>query len=179
MKNLRSWSVSLAVAAVVAALVPTTAVAAGAPAATTTVAAARVAACTVPDINVLRGRLEGAAGSRFQTVRVVNESGHACALPGWTRYRFIHHGQAIGWRSPRNPGYDPSKPPVVIPAGGTARSTLSWTDPGPVPPRQCHARLATGANVKLVGLPGHYRIHLHAMVCTTKQYRPHGTRAKP
>jgi len=130
------------------------------------------------DITVRRGRLEGAAGSRFQTVRATNTSGHACALPGWTRYRFVHRGAAIGFRSARNPGQDPTKPPIVIPVGGTARSTLSWVDPGPVPAAQCHARLATGSRVHLAGIAGGYRIHLHAMVCTTEQYRPHGTRLR-
>jgi hypothetical protein len=47
-----------------------------------------------------------------------------------------------------------------------------------VPAAQCHARLATGSRVHLAGIPGRYRIHLHAPVCTTQQYRPHGTRLR-
>jgi len=185
MTTLRSLSTtmgaSLAGLALVAALAPITAASAApvrASGPTSAAAAARTVACTAADINVRRGRLEGAAGSRFQTVRALNLSDHACALPGWTRYRFLHHGQAIGFRSTRNPGQSAGKPPIVIPAGGTARSTLSWVDPAPVPAGQCHAALATGSRVRLAGIPGTYRIHLHAMVCTTKQYRPHGTRLR-
>ena len=167
----------LAGLALVAALAPATA-ASAATTHTPRTTAARAAACAAADITVRRGRLEGAAGSRFQTVRVTNTGAHACALPGWTRYRFVHRGQAIGFRSTRNPGQAPGQPPVVIPAGGTARSTLSWVDPGPVPAGQCHARLATGSRVHLAGITAPYRIHLHAMVCTTERYRPQGTRLR-
>lgn len=133
-------------------------------------------ACTVPDINVHKGRLEGAAGTRYLNVRAVNESNHACTTPGWTRYRFTNAGGVIGHRSHRNPGYDPNAARVVIGASATARSVLSWTDPGPVPKSQCHAKHATGVLVKIRGLPGHYRLHVDARVCTTWKYRPHGTR---
>lgn len=132
--------------------------------------------CTVPVINVRKGRLEGAAGSRFQTVRVTNEGSRACSTPGWTRYRFFDGDGLLGHRSARNPGYDPDKAPVVIRAGQTARSVLSWVDPGPVPKRQCRPRPATGFRVSIAGLPGHYVLRLDARVCTTKKYRPHGTR---
>ena len=64
----------------------------------------------------------------------------------------------------------------MIKAGQTVRSVLSWTDPGPVPAGQCHARRATGFRVHLRGLPGFYRLPIDARVCTTKKYRPHGTR---
>ena len=177
----RSLSVTVAGLALAAALVPLTGMSAGsaAPApASGTATTARAAACAAADLTVRRGRLEGAAGSRYQTVRVLNGGDHACALPGWTRYRFVHRGDAIGFRSPRNRGYDPARPPVVIPAGGDARSTLSWVDPGPVPAAQCHARLATAARVRLAGVSGAFGLHLHARVCTTEQYRPHGTRLR-
>jgi Domain of unknown function (DUF4232) len=138
--------------------------------------AAGVPSCTAFALNVRKGRLEGAAGSRFQTVRVTNESARPCATPGWTRYRFARHGHAIGWRSPANPGERPGRPPVVIGAGRTVRSVLSWVDPGPVPPGQCHARTATAFRMRIRDIPGFYRLPLHARVCTTKKYRPHGTR---
>ena len=95
--------------------------------------AAAVPSCTASALNVHKGRLEGAAGSRFQTVRVTNESAQPCATPGWTRYRFVRNGHAIGWRSTANPGQRPGRPPVVIGAGRTVKSVLSWVDPGPVP----------------------------------------------
>ena len=133
-------------------------------------------ACTNALLTVTKGRLEGAAGSRFQTVRVTNSSAHACSTPGWTRYHFLNRTGLIGFRSARNPGFDPSKAPVVIRAGRTVRSVLSWVDPGPVPAGQCHARHATGFRVRLAGIPGFHRLPLDATVCTTKKFRPHGTR---
>lgn len=186
MTTLRSLSTtiggSLAGLALVAALAPSTAgAAAPVPTSHPTRAgstAARAVTCAAADLDVRRGRLEGAAGSRYQSVRVLNLGDHPCSLPGWTRYRFVHRGHAIGVRSSRNPGQHPGTAPIVIPAGGTARSTLSWVDPGPVPPARCHARLATGSRVHLAGIEGTDRIHLHAMVCTTKPYRPHGTRLR-
>ena len=178
MTTMRSWSglvaaFGLALSGILTGTaVPGLALAGG----TSTAYAASVPACTVADLNARKGRLEGAAGSRFQTVRVVNESDHACATPGWTRYRFLNRTGLIGFRSARNPGYDPSKAPVVIHAGQTVRSVLSWVDPGPVPAAQCRARHATGFRVRLAGLPGFFRLPIDARVCTTMKYRPHGTR---
>jgi len=134
------------------------------------------AACTSAALDVRKGRLEGAAGSRFQTVRVTNTGGAACATPGWTRYRFLNRTGLIGFRSPRNPGAGTGQPPVVIRSGQTVRSVLSWVDPGPVPAGQCHARHATGFRMRLAGISGFRRLPLDAQVCTTKKYRPHGTR---
>lgn len=140
--------------------------------------AAKVPACTAAALAVRKGRLEGAAGSRFQTVRVTNTGSRACSTPGWTRYRFHDADGPIGHRSARNPGYDPDKAPLVIRAGRTARSVLSWVDPGPVPKRRCHARPATGFRVVIAGVPGRHVLPLDARVCTTKEYRPHGTRLR-
>ena len=178
MTKMRSWFGLLAALALAVSGTLTGAAVAG-PAVASTHTAARAAAvpsCTASVLNVHKGRLEGAAGSRFQTVRVTNESAHACATPGWTRYRFVRNGLAIGFRSPANPGERPGRPPVVIGAGRTVKSVLSWVDPGAVPAGQCHARTATAFRVRLADIPGFSRLPLHARVCTTRKYRPHGTR---
>ena len=139
--------------------------------------AAAAPACTASALDVHKGRFEGAAGSRFLTVRVTNESGRACATPGWTRYRFVNRDGLLGFPSRRNPGYDPGAAPVVIAAGRTVKSVLSWVDPGVVSRHACHPRHASGARMKIAGVSGHFRLHhLDARVCTTKKYRPHGTR---
>jgi len=177
MTTMRSWSglvaaLGLAVSGLLIGTTAPGAVAAGTP----TAYAAKVPTCTVMAINVRKGRHEAAAGSRFQTVRVTNEGDHSCSTPGWTRYRFFNLDGLLGFRSARNPGFDTDAAPVVIKAGQTVRSVLSWTDPGPVPAGQCHARTATGFRVHISQLPGFYRLPIHARVCTTKKYRPHGTR---
>ncbi|MDX6324419.1 MAG: hypothetical protein QOK15_773 [Nocardioidaceae bacterium] len=179
MTNLRSWTrpvaaLGLALSGVLLGGAAPAALAAGGAAA---VSARSAPACTVPALNVHKGRLEGAAGSRFLTVRVTNEGAHACATPGWTRYRFYNRDGGLGFRSRRNPGYDPGAAPVVIGAGDTAKSVLSWTDPGVVSRHSCHPRRAVGARLAIAGLPGRFRLHhLDTRVCTTKKYRPHGTR---
>jgi hypothetical protein len=134
------------------------------------------ATCTAADLNVHRGRLEGAAGSRFQRVRVTNEGSQACSTPGWTRYRFRNATGAIGFRSTRNPGFDPGAAPVVIDAGATVRSVLSWTNPDVVAPRACHPEHATKVRVRLSGIDGFSTLRMDEAVCTTRRFRPHGTR---
>jgi hypothetical protein len=131
-----------------------------------------VASCTIPVLNVHKGRLEGAAGSRYQTVRVVNEGDQPCSVPGFPRYRFRDEDRPIGFRSTRT---GTGSGPVVIGAGEAARSVLSWVDPGPVPRNQCHPHRATGFAVKIRHLPGHFELPLRARVCTTEQYRPHAS----
>ena len=178
MTKMRPWIGLLAALGLAVSGTLTGATVAG-PALATTHTAARAAAvssCTASALNVHKGRLEGAAGSRFQTVRVTNESARPCETPGWTRYRFARNGSAIGFRSPANPGERPGRPPVVIGAGKTVKSVLSWVDPRPVPAGQCHARTATAFRMRIRDIPGFYRLPLHARVCTTKKYRPHGTR---
>src|SRR6478672_517959 len=102
MTKMRPWIGLLAALGLAVSGTLTGATVAG-PALATTHTAARTAAvpsCTASALNVHKGRLEGAAGSRFQTVRVTNDSARPCATPGWTRYRFARNGSAIGFRSP-------------------------------------------------------------------------------
>ena len=140
-------------------------------------ASASVTACTGSDLHASKGMLEGAAGSRFLKIRVTNVSDHDCSSMGYTRYRFRNDAGPIGFRSPPNVVTDGGRgTPVVIAAGATVKSVLSWVDPGPTVPSQCHARQATAVRLKIHDVDKFYRIPLHAMVCTTKQYRPHGTR---
>jgi hypothetical protein len=133
------------------------------------------AQCVVPTMNVTKGRLEGAAGSRFLTVRVLNLSDRRCATPGWTRYRFAH-ARPLGFRSLPNRGFDPGKPPVVIPAHRVARSVLSWVSPAVVDRADCRPRLATRVRLRLAGVPGVWTVRIHQRVCTTERFRPTGTR---
>ena len=190
MSSMRPWSgalVALGVAvsgASVAVSAPTLAFAGQAPGAVSLAAlgtsayAAAVPACGPDSLEITKGRLEGAAGSRFLTVRATNVTGHRCATEGWTRYRFLDADGPIGHRSRRNPGYDPAKPPVVVRPGRTARSVLSWVDPGAVPRAKCHPHRTTAFSLRISGIPGKFGLPLKARVCTTKHYRPDGTRFK-
>lgn len=133
-------------------------------------------ACLGGDLEVTKGRLEGAAGSRYLTVRVRNTGSADCATAGWTRYRFRNATGPIGYKSARNPGWGEPAAPVVVRAGRTVRSVLSWVDPAPTVPAQCHARRATAVRLKISDVARFYRLPLTTRVCTTQQYRPHATR---
>jgi hypothetical protein len=161
-----------------AALAAVSAIALSAPAATAVApvtAGAAVPRCSPGDLRVSRGHLEGAAGSRFQTVRVTNTSAAACSTAGLTRYRFRSARGPIGYKSTRNPDAG-SGVRVVIEAGHTARSVLSWVDPGPTVPSQCRARDAVAFRMTINDVDAYFRLPLDANVCTTRKYRPHGTR---
>ncbi|GCD90114.1 DUF4232 domain-containing protein [Nocardioides sp. LS1] len=136
-----------------------------------------VRVCTGPDLTASKGALEGAAGSRFLTVRVTNASATACQTMGYTAYRFRNAAGPIGHESTPNTVTDGTEGvPVVIAAGATVKSVLSWTDPGPTVPSQCHARKTTAFRLKIHDVDRYYRLPLKVDVCTTLKYRPHGTR---
>ncbi|MCW2842355.1 MAG: hypothetical protein JWN22_271 [Nocardioides sp.] len=161
-----------------AALVAVSAVALPASAATALApvsAGAAVPVCSPGDLHVGKGHLEGAAGSRFQTVRVTNTSAEDCSTTGLTRYRFRSAHGPIGYKSTRNPGAG-SGGRVVIEAGHTARSVLSWVDPGPTVPSQCRAGDAVAFRMTINDVDAYFRLPLAVNVCTTRKYRPHGTR---
>ncbi|MCW2791262.1 MAG: hypothetical protein JWO76_360 [Nocardioides sp.] len=166
MTRFRTLAVLAAVSAI---LFPVPAATAVAPA---TIGAA-VAACSAGDLHVSKGHLEGAAGSRYQTVRVKNTSGADCATDGFTRYRFRDAHGPIGNKSTRNPSGGGR---VVIEAGHSARSVLSWVDPGPTVPSQCRAQGAVAFRMTINDVDAYFRLPIDASVCTTRKYRPHGTR---
>jgi hypothetical protein len=134
--------------------------------------------CTASAIDVKKGRLEGAAGSRFLRVRALNENSEPCATQGWTRYRFMTQSAPVGFMSERNPGFDLTKPPVVIPANGKAKSVLSWVSPSVVPRHRCHPRAATFVVIRIRSIQHLFMVRLHVKVCTTERFRPSGTRLK-
>ena len=150
--------------------------AAGAPGRAGDVAARAVAACVGSDLTVTKGALEGAAGSRYLTVRVRNTGSADCSTAGWTRYRFRDAQGPNGYTSARTPGWGEPASPVVVRAGRTVRSVLSWVDPAPTVPAQCHARRSTAVRLKISDVATFFRLPLKARVCTTQKYRPHATR---
>lgn len=147
-------------------------------AATPTPAVSRIVRpCAASNLDVHKGVRQGAAGTFYLRVAVTNQGARRCATPGWTRYRFFNRNGLIGFRSRRNPGYSATVRPVVIGAGKTVHSALSWVDTGVVPRHACHPRHARGARMSIAGVSGHFRLHhLHTRVCTTKRYRPNATR---
>ena len=146
---------------------------AGATAGASTVTA--VASCTGADLHASRGRLEGAAGSRYLTVRVTNVADHACLTAGYTRYRFRNPAGLIGYPSVGNP-VDDGAAPLVLSRGETARSVLSWVDPGPTVRSECLPRRASAVRLHINDVDRFYRLPIDVRVCTTKKYRPHATR---
>ncbi len=129
-----------------------------------------VLGCHASDLAISKGRLDAAAGQRFQDIKIRNVTDRTCRLTGIPKFRWQRHGNPIGWGS--TPAISPAPETVLLQPGDRAWTTLRWSDPGPIPPRDCRARHATGFTMTLPARPHVYRIGLGADVCTTKQYRP-------
>lgn len=134
-----------------------------------------VASCTGADLHASKGRFEGAAGSRYLTVRVTNVADHACQTAGYTRYRFRNATGLLGYPSVGNP-VDDGAVPLVLSPGETARSVLSWVDPGPTVRSECLPRSASAVRLRINDVDKIYRLPIDVRVCTTRKYRPHATR---
>ena len=124
--------------------------------------------CTRDNLYVVKGRLEGAAGSRFLTVRLTNVGDDACSAG--TR----HQGGL-----PRLPGplgvkgaLSAGSGAVTLAPGETAKTVIHWTDPGPVPADDCQEAAATLVTLRVPSLKHTWRLPLKAQVCTTSRLRP-------
>jgi hypothetical protein len=138
-------------------------------------ASADIPNCTVNHLYVAKGRLEGAAGGRFLTVRVTNVGDTLCVVPTATKVRFRDFDGPLG-----SAGASPAQGAFLALQPGDAVSTVvHWTDPGPVPANQCDAADATLVTLRLPDLGHTWRLPLEASVCTTAQFKPDVKVLKP
>ena len=155
-------AVGLAVAGTVVALSPTPVVAAAA------------APCTADGLYVVKGRLEGAAGSRFLTVRLTNVGDDTCAAGTATKAAFRDFAGPLGVKGALSGGSGM----VTLAPGETATTVIHWTDPGPVPADDCQEATATLVTLRVPSLKHTWRLPLKAQVCTTADFRPDSTPLK-
>ena len=124
--------------------------------------------CTSDNLYVVKGRLEGAAGSRFLTVRLTNVGDDACSAGSATKAGFRDFEGALGAKGELSGGSGA----VTLDPGETAKTVIHWTDPGPVPAEDCQEAAATLVTLRVPSLKHTWRLPLKAQVCTAFEFRP-------
>jgi hypothetical protein len=130
--------------------------------------AAAAATCTATNLYVVKGRLEGAAGGRFLTVKVTNVGDDACSAGIATKAAFRDFDGLLGTPGDVSGGSGL----VTLDPGETAKAVIHWTDPGPVPAEDCQEASATLVTFRVPSLRHTWRLPLEAQVCTTADFRP-------
>ena len=140
------------------------------PAVGTAQTAARTAAetCLARNLYVVKGRLEGAAGNRYLTVKLTNVGDDTCTAGVATQAGFRDFDGLLGSNGDVSGGVGL----VSIDPGQTVRTVIHWTDPGPVPADECQQAAATLVTLRVPSLRHKWRLPLQADVCTTARYRP-------
>ena len=164
----RSLGISLALASVLAAGL---ALAGTVVAVTPASGAAAAPMCTSDNLYVVKGRLEGAAGSRFLTIRLTNVGDDACSAGSATKAGFRDFEGALGAKGELSGGSGA----VTLDPGETAKTVVHWTDPGPVPSEDCQEAAATLVTLRVPSLKHTWRLPLKAQVCTAFELRPDST----
>ena len=140
--------------------------------------------CTADNLYVVKGRLEGAAGSRFLTVRLTNVGDDACSAGTATKAGFRDFEGALGVKGAVSGGSGA----ITLEPGETAKTVIHWTDPGRsrrgLPrghrdPRhtsgaepQAHLAAASeGAGLHLVRVPARLRAAVHLIFVRTSSPR--------
>jgi hypothetical protein len=127
--------------------------------------------CSADNLYVVKGRLEGAAGSRFLTVRLTNVGDDPCSAGAATKAGFRDWSGALGVKGALSTGSGA----VTLAPGETATTVIHWTDPGPVPADDCQEAAATLVTLRVPSLKHTWRLPLKAQVCTTFEFRPDST----
>jgi hypothetical protein len=130
--------------------------------------AAAAPTCTADDLYVVKGRFEGAAGSRFLTVRLTNVGDDACSAGTATKAGFRDFAGELGVKGALSVGSGA----VTLDPGQTAKAVIHWTDPGPVPDEDCQEAAATLVTLRVPSLKHTWRLPLRTPVCTTSEFRP-------
>jgi hypothetical protein len=144
---------------------------AGTVVAVTPASAATAPMCTADNLYVVKGRLEGAAGSRFLTVRLTNVGDDACSAGSATKAGFRDFEGALGAKGELSGGSGA----VTLDPGETAKTVVHWTDPGPVPDEDCQEAEATLVTLRVPSLKHTWRLPLKAQVCTAFEFSPDST----
>jgi hypothetical protein len=135
---------------------------------TTATGAAAAPMCSVDSLYVVKGRLEGAAGSRLLTIRLTNVGDDPCSAGTATKAGFRDFSGPLGFKGELSGGSGA----VTLAPGETATTVVHWTDPGPVPEEDCQEAAATLVTVRVPSLKHTWRLPLKAQVCTAFDFRP-------
>jgi hypothetical protein len=124
--------------------------------------------CTANHLYVVKGRLEGAAGSRFLTVKLTNVGDDPCSAGVATQAGFRDFNGRLGTNGAVSSGTGL----VTLDPGETVKTVIHWTDPGPVPAEDCQQAPATLVTLRVPSLRHKWRLPIEADVCTTAAYKP-------
>jgi hypothetical protein len=117
------------------------------------------------------GRVSGAAGSTFQTIRLRNTSDVRCRIGGFPQVGYVNrHHRLIGW--PAAPNRQAHSPHVLAP-GAAARTVLQIPDPGNFAPIDCLAHNAHQIRVLTRGAARASFLRWDQVECTTRFARSH------
>ena len=105
--------------------------------------------CSADNLYVVKGRLEGAAGNRYLTVRLTNVGDDACSAGTATKAGFRDWSGALGVKGVLSAGSGA----VTLAPGETATTVIHWTDPGPVPRRPAIAPAIAGSPADRGAIP--------------------------
>ncbi len=158
-RSIAGIAAGFALAGTVVALTPSTGSA---------VDAAAAPSCMADSLYVVKGRLEGAAGNRYLTVKLTNVGDDACSAGLATKVGFRDFNGPLGTKGAVSSGTGL----VSIEPGETVRTVIHWTDPAPVPTADCQEAEATLVSLRVPSLRHTWRLPLAAQVCTTSRYRP-------
>ncbi len=128
---------------------------------------AQAAQCKARDLYVAKGRVEGAAGNRYLKVKLVNVGHRPCTMGLATRAGFSDWSGVLTTGVLSSGGGT-----ITLNEGGKARTTIHWSDPGPVPAEDCDAATATLVTLRVPSIGRTWRIPQRAAVCTTPEYAP-------
>lgn len=124
--------------------------------------------CSSDNLYVVKGRLEGAVGNRYLTVRLTNVGDDSCSVGTATRAGFRDWAGPLGVKGELSD----ASGAITLAPGERATTVVHWTDPGPVPADDCQEATADLVTVRVPSLKHTWRIPLGAQVCTTSDYRP-------
>jgi len=131
--------------------------------------------CSPDSLYVVKGRLEGAAGSRFLTLKLTNVGDDTCSAGTATKAAFRDWSGPLGVKGALSDGSGA----VTLDPGETATTVVHWSDPGPVPDEDCQEAAATLVTLRVPSLKHTWRIPVKAEVCTTFEYRPDSEPVSP
>ena len=124
--------------------------------------------CSADSLYVVKGRLEGAAGNRFLTVKLTNVGDDTCSAGVATKAAFRDFDGLLGMPGDVSGGSGL----LTLDPGETAKAVIHWSDPGPVPADDCQEAEATLVTLRVPSLHHTWRLPIDAQVCTTTEFRP-------
>lgn len=106
-----------------------------------------VARCTTGDLSITLGPAEGAAGSTYVPIRLVNSSSHPCRTGGFGGVSLVTSPRSEPVGAPADRTGAGNAKPIVLRPGGRAAATLRISQAENYPADKCHPSPTHGLRV--------------------------------